>query len=641
MVCERLTRSVILSDCCIASVLQPVDLPAGGLALAVELGGGLIGVVLDLVAELDQIAADGGGTIGHLQQGDADFGEAGLPALSDFGGGVVGLGDGGLQLDAGLLQSLGQVGGDGAGLRTDEIGLLEPLGDAGLELLPGGGDLAAQIALQRRRVLLEGVVFDAGLLGGDGELIEVVADGVGLAGQFGEFEPGAADLGDLRRLRGGEFLDLFLDLLGAKAGGLSFRPGLVGAGPGFFGGAERFLKDGGGFLADLSGVLHTRLFLGDELAQAELLGMGVSLKFLECLTNLPLDDGVLLLGLVGGLGHLPLQRLDGRAGLMAEGFGFLPGVAQSSGRLAERLGGLFADLPGRFQLRLLGGEKFGDLLAQCGMMPFGALHGLLTAVLFGVGVFFAAAAEFGRLPDGIPCGVLYFIERRAGLGANPANGFYFRGELPVLPDFRELRLGRFETLGQLADGLGHPAHLFLEGFASLNRFGDSDLLDRGNDLRRGGWRGALSKKLAGQRAFRSVSRGRGVAFNELPDDLFDERLIDLGRGLGVRRDQGIVADVVDQSRQALGVAINGVERGVGEDLACFLKPGDAKAVADVPGRRLPVHGREVKAAKEPLVELAHRGVAKRPLQFGLAEDEDLHELGIVGLEIAEQAKFLE
>ncbi len=107
----------------------------------------------------------------------------------------MGLVDGAFEFDAGLLQPLGQIGRDGARLRSNEIGLLKGLADARFKLLPCCRHLCAQIAFERARTLLEGLVFLARLsderadlssglferlLGVVGEGAEIVANGLRL-----------------------------------------------------------------------------------------------------------------------------------------------------------------------------------------------------------------------------------------------------------------------------------------------------------------------------------------------------------------------------------------------------------------------------------------------------------------------------
>jgi hypothetical protein len=110
---------------------------------------------------------------------------------------------------------------------------------------------------------------------------------------------------------------------------------------------------------------------------------------------------------------------------------------------------------------------------------------------------------------------------------------------------------------------------------------------------------------------------------------------------GVRTEHRVVADGVDQPRQPLGILKDQIDGGGIENALGILRAAHAQAMADVAFRLLAGQSPQVEAAKHALAQLPHVVCLKAFAQFGLAHDNDLEQLGVVGFEIADHPHLLE
>ncbi len=153
---------------------------------------------------------------------------------------------------------------------------------------------------------------------------------------------------------------------------------------------------------------------------------------------------------------------------------------------------------------------------------------------------------------------------------------------------------------------------------------------------RGGDRGGL----AGLSQVDHARKGPGLSEPFLFEHAEHDRCIDLGGMLPVGRDQGVVAQPVDHSRDAVGHPVELVQ-GLGGEQARAGVARDAQTAADVFSGLLGVECRQMEAAEEPLLKLTHVRPAETLAQLGLAEDADLEQLGVVGFEVAQHAQGFE
>ncbi len=103
-------------------------------------------------------------------------------------------------------------------------------------------------------------------------------------------------------------------------------------------------------------------------------------------------------------------------------------------------------------------------------------------------------------------------------------------------------------------------------------------------------------------------------------------------------EQGAIAEQIDQTRHAAGIAVHPAQSGGGEQGS--VNAGYRDAVIHV-GRRLAnTQGLEVEARSDALIELSQVWRRKHAAQLGLANQEDLQELVLGGLEIGQQSNLL-
>ncbi len=105
--------------------------------------------------------------------------------------------------------------------------------------------------------------------------------------------------------------------------------------------------------------------------------------------------------------------------------------------------------------------------------------------------------------------------------------------------------------------------------------------------------------------------------------------------------QGVVADLVDHPRDARGRPEDPGEGVRREHLRLGRAAGHRHAAAHVLGGLLGGQGPQVEAPEQPLVELPHARPGEALAQLGLAQDADLQEFGVVGLEVAQHPQHLE
>jgi len=120
----------------------------------------------------------------------------------------------------------------------------------------------------------------------------------------------------------------------------------------------------------------------------------------------------------------------------------------------------------------------------------------------------------------------------------------------------------------------------------------------------------------------------------------DHVLVHLFGTCTVGRQKGVVANLVDQSRGPLAHSVDEVDGARREQLLAGAA-GHLQPMQDVPFHMLPAQGRQVKAAEQALI---HRFELRTPeplAKLGLAQNADLQQFGVVGLQVAEHAKLFE
>ena len=123
------------------------------------------------------------------------------------------------------------------------------------------------------------------------------------------------------------------------------------------------------------------------------------------------------------------------------------------------------------------------------------------------------------------------------------------------------------------------------------------------------------------------------------DDLLDDAGVDAVEAVGEGVDQRVVADLVDEPRDAARREVHALGRGGGEDLAGGAR--DLQAVVDVGGDRGGGHARQVILGGDPLGELGQARLGDQVAELGLADEHELEELVLVGVDVREHPQFLE
>src|SRR5262249_38959073 len=127
---------------------------------------------------------------------------------------------------------------------------------------------------------------------------------------------------------------------------------------------------------------------------------------------------------------------------------------------------------------------------------------------------------------------------------------------------------------------------------------------------------------------------------EVLHGLLDDLAIDASNLIGVADEEAVIAERVDEARDASGVLGDAADRGVGEQTE-VLRAGDAKARADVVAGLLLGQRRYAAAKADSLLELTQLGTVQRVQQLRLAHEQDLQELFGLGLEVREKPDLLD
>ena len=198
----------------------------------------------------------------------------------------------------------------------------------------------------------------------------------------------------------------------------------------------------------------------------------------------------------------------------------------------------------------------------------------------------------------------------------------------------------FDVLGQRA------ANLFESVDQPLSLFNDRTEflvnLPRGKGLLAKATNGILGCVVAGRRLRLTGKSFRSRLVREvqhLGDDFFDDVQRDAFSGLGESRQQGVVAELIDDPRNTLGMLVDPIHGLFGENVLAPRRPGHTKAMMDV------IHGlrkgesAQVKRPVDSLSKLFQLRLLKRLPKLRLAEDHDLDQLGVLRLQIADHPKL--
>src|SRR5436190_168947 len=135
-------------------------------------------------------------------------------------------------------------------------------------------------------------------------------------------------------------------------------------------------------------------------------------------------------------------------------------------------------------------------------------------------------------------------------------------------------------------------------------------------------------------------RRRALAFFQVLDGLLDDRPVDPPLAEGVARDQAVIADHVDDARDAARVLGDALDGPVFEQPE-VASARDAQAVADVVPDLVARQRMDRAAQRDALLELAQTRQLELRLQLGLTDQHDLQQLLARGLEVRQQADLLE
>ena len=139
---------------------------------------------------------------------------------------------------------------------------------------------------------------------------------------------------------------------------------------------------------------------------------------------------------------------------------------------------------------------------------------------------------------------------------------------------------------------------------------------------------------------RRSRRVRQIGTVDLGRRAVDGAAVDAGLAVRISAEHGAVAQQVDAPRHTARPALDALQRA-GVERRRAGEPGHGQPVRDVLaglGRRQRL---EVKARDHPLRQLLEFRTRQHRAQFGLADQDDLQQLALAGLQVRQQAQLLE